>query len=237
MNKETETGTTFDRSAAIFMAFVCIISLLAVTGWLFNLPILASLRPEYIPMAPATAILFLGLCSTWLIHRVYPSKNVLRVFVQSSLVGMLIIVLILAVRFFTGLGPDLENLLYPNPTLFGQFLTARMSPLSALGFFLAIPAFLLMTGSQPGKRNKSASAVLSLALFVLSGLIIVGYLFGAPPFYGGPLIPLSLTSALGFGFLSLGLLMMSGPACWPVRMYVGHSLKARLLIPGSSILL
>jgi hypothetical protein len=32
------------------MAFVCAISLLAGAGWLFNQPILASLRPEYIPI-------------------------------------------------------------------------------------------------------------------------------------------------------------------------------------------
>ena len=60
MSKETGTQAAFERSAAIFMAFVCAISLLAAAGWLFNQPIFASLRPEYIPMAPSTALLFLG---------------------------------------------------------------------------------------------------------------------------------------------------------------------------------
>jgi len=50
MSKETGIQVAFERSSAIFMAFVCAISLLAGAGWLFNQPILASLRPEYIPI-------------------------------------------------------------------------------------------------------------------------------------------------------------------------------------------
>jgi len=65
MGKGTVKLTIFERNAAIFMAFVCAISLLAVTSWLFNQPILASLSSEYILMSPVTALIFLGLCSTW----------------------------------------------------------------------------------------------------------------------------------------------------------------------------
>jgi diguanylate cyclase (GGDEF)-like protein/PAS domain S-box-containing protein len=229
MSKVTAPQSKLQRFEIIFMAFVCVISLLAASGWLFNLPILASLRSEYVPMAPATVLIFLGLCVTWLIHRVFPAKHGIRILVQASLAAMLIIVLVLAIRYFTGFGPNLEQLLYPNPTLLGQILTARMSPLTGLGFFLAIPAFLLLTGDQPGKRTKSSSAALSLALFVFSGLVSLGYLYGAPPFYGGTLIPVAITTALSFLFLSLGLQMMAGPACWPLRMYVGRSLRARLM--------
>jgi diguanylate cyclase (GGDEF)-like protein/PAS domain S-box-containing protein len=239
MGKETENRTTFERNAAIFMAVVCAISLLAGAGWLFNQPILASFRPKYIPAAPADVLIFLGLCSTWLIQRVFHARRGMRILVQAGLLGMLIVVLILAIRYFTGLGPDLEKLLYPDPPLFGQFSSARMSPLSALGFFLAIPAFLLMTGGKPGTRTKSASAVLSLALFIFSGLICLGYLYKAPPFYGGSLIPEALTSAISFWFLSLGLLMTAGPSGWPARIFTGPSINARLMrafIPASILI-
>jgi diguanylate cyclase (GGDEF)-like protein/PAS domain S-box-containing protein len=236
LSTETETPGAFERGAALFMAFVCAICLLAVSGWLFNHPILASLRPEYIPMAPSTALLFLGLCSTWLIQRVYPTRRGIKILVQASLLGMLLIVFVLALRYFTGLGPDLEKLLYPAPPMFGRFSSARISPLSALGFFLAIPALLLLTAGKPGSRTKSASAVLSLALLIFSSLICLGYLYGAPPLYGGTLIPVAVTSAISFLFLSLGLLITAGTAVWPTRRYVGPSLKARLMrtfIPAS----
>jgi len=236
MSKETGTQGTFERSAAICMAIVCAISLLAGAGWLFNRPILASLNPKFIPMPPATAIIFLGLCGAWLIQRIFPSRRGMSTLVQATQVGMLIIVIILALRYFTGLGPDLEKILYPAPPMFGKFSSARMSPLSALGFFLAIPAFLLMTGSKPGTHTKSVSPVLSMTLFIFSSLICLGYLYGAPPFYGGTLIPVALTSALSFWFLSLGLLMTAGTSGWPARFFVGPSLKTRLMrtfIPAS----
>jgi diguanylate cyclase (GGDEF)-like protein/PAS domain S-box-containing protein len=229
MSKETGTQGTFERSAAICMAVVCAISLLAAAGWLFNKPTLASLNPKFIPMPPATAIIFLGLCGAWLFQRIFPDMRWIRTLVQATLVGMLIIVINLALRYFTGLGLDLEKLLYPAPPLFGQFSSARMSPLSAMGFFLAFPAFLLLTGGKPGQNIRSVSAALSLVLFVLSSLVLIGYLFKAPPFYGGTLIPMSITSGISFWFLSLELLLMAGPDIWPVRMYVGSSLRARLM--------
>ena len=229
MSKDGGIQTAFDRSAALFIALVCATSLLAGTGWLVNQPILASLRPEYIPMAPATVLIFLGLCGAWLVQCYFSAWRRMRILLQGALVGMLILVITLALRYFTGLGPDLEKLLYPAPVLFGPFTSARMSPLSALGFCLAILAFLFLTGAKPGSHTKSVSSALSMALFILSGLICLGYLYGAPLFYGGTLIPMALTSGISFWFLSLGLLMTAGPASWPARDFTGPSLKARLL--------
>jgi diguanylate cyclase (GGDEF)-like protein/PAS domain S-box-containing protein len=236
MSKVTANRTVLERNAVLFMAFVGVINLLAVAGWLFNQPILASLRPEFLPIAPATALIFLGLCGIWLIQRSFPTRSGMRILVQAGLWGMLIIVLILAIRSLTGHGPDLEQWLYPNPPLFGQIPSGRMSPLAAPGFFLVIPAFLLMTSREPSQHAKSSAAGISVAAFTLSGLFLLGYLYGAPLFYGGTTIPLAITTALSFFFVSLGILMMAGPSCWPLRMYTGHSLRARFLrafIPAS----
>jgi diguanylate cyclase (GGDEF)-like protein/PAS domain S-box-containing protein len=239
MNKSGAPRLTFELSAAICTAFAGAISLLAAAGWLFNQPLLASFNSKYIPMAPATAIIFLGLCATWLILRVFPHRRWVRRLELAALVGIFIIVFILALRYFTGLGPDLEKILYPAPPLFGRFSSARMSPMSALGFFLAILAFLLLTAGAPGTRTHRLSAVPAVALFIFSSLVILGYLYGAPPFYGGTLTPMAVTSALAFWFLSLALLMTVGPTGFPVRVFLGASLKARLLrtfIPASLLI-
>jgi diguanylate cyclase (GGDEF)-like protein/PAS domain S-box-containing protein len=236
MRKETGIQAAFGRSAAIFMAFVCAISLLAGTGWLFDKPILASLSSEYIPMTPVSVLIFLGICGVWLMHRVFPARHGMRILVQAVLVGMLLIVIMLILRGFTGVSPDLEKILYLSPPLFGQFTSASISLLPALGFLLAISALLLMTGIKPGTRAKSFSAALSLVLFILSGIIILGFLYGALPFFEGSLIPMALTTVISFWFLSLGLLMTAGPASWPARDFTGPSLKALLLrsfIPAS----
>jgi diguanylate cyclase (GGDEF)-like protein/PAS domain S-box-containing protein len=143
--------------------------------------------------------------------------------------GLSLMVILLALRYFAEARFDLDKLLYSNPSLYDRISTARMSPLTALGFFLAIPAFLLLNGGTPGLRALKTSAALSLALFLLSSLLCLGYLFGVPPFYGGALIPVSITTAYSFWFLSLGLLVMAGPTCWPLRVFAGQSLRARLM--------
>ena len=229
MRKEAETRTAFSRSMVLFMAIVGAINLLAMVGWVNNLPILASLRAEFIPMAPITVLIFLGLCVVWLIYRVFSARYWMKILVQVSLVGLLIIVIILALRYFTKFGPDLENWLYPNPPLLGGIETARISPLTILGFFLTILAFLLMIGRESGQFPISASGALSLIVLILSGINILGYLYRAPLFYGGTLIPVGITTALSFMFLSLVLLMTAGPSRWPIRVFVGTSLKARLM--------
>ena len=198
MNRETETQKSLDRYSSILLAFVIFINIMAVAGWLLHKPILASLRREYIPMAPATALVFLVFCGVWLIQKRFFYKPKVRTLIRLILVGMYLLVLLLTIRYFTGLGPDLEQLLSPNPPLFGQILSARMSPLTALGFLLAIPAFLLLTSLEPGKRKKSISAILSFIVLVINGIFYLGYLFRAPLFYGGKFIPIALTSVLAF---------------------------------------
>ncbi|MGA2505754.1 MAG: hypothetical protein ABSG01_16865, partial [Anaerolineales bacterium] len=204
MSKASVIRTNQDRYADLFMGFVLLFSLVAVTGWLVNQPILASLGNAFIPMAPGTALIFLGLWCTWFIRRIFAAKRGMRIVIPTIQLGLMVVVVLLAVRALTGLGPDLEKLITPNPPLLGQIVTGRMSPLSALGFLLAIPALLLMSTDEPGPCTKSATAGLALLLFSLSGLITLGYLYGAPLFYGGTTIPVALTSALTFLFLSLG---------------------------------
>ncbi len=236
MSEESANQKTFDRLAAWFMVFVCAISLLAIIGWLIDQPILASLSPEFIPMAPSTALLFLGLCGIWLIHRVFSARRKIRILVQAGLVGILLIVILLTIKYFTGLGPDLEQLLVPDPGFLGEIERARISPMTALGFFLTLLALLILTRREPDPKPKNFSAGLSLGVFIFSSLIILGYLYNVPLFYGGTFIPVAATTALSFLFLSLGLLLTAGPDCWPARRYIGPSLQARMMrafIPAS----
>ena len=239
MNRDPKTRSGFDISALLFMALVCLISLLALTGWLLNQPVLASFHPAYIPMAPSTALIFLALGITWFLTIPNQPRRAIRILIQAVLVGLFFFVLLLAYRFLTGTGPDLEGWLFPAPTLFGQILTARMAPLSALGFILLIPASFLMTIRVQGGFNKDLVGGIALVVFLLGFMILLGYLFGAPLFYGGTIIPVALPTALSFWFFSLGLILTAGPTCWPAREFIGFAIKPYLLrtiIPTTIIL-
>ena len=221
--------TAFELAAAIFMSFTCAISLLALLGWSIKQPILASLRADYLPMAPATALSILLFFSLWLCNKIFAGRKNIRVFILAGFLLLMVFILTLTIRYFTGLGPDLENLIAPNPVKFGQVISARMSPLTSLGFLLAICSFLLLSGNRSTQRIKTTGASLALSVFILSGINILGYLFGAPFFYGGTLTPEALPTAFAFLFLSLGLLMFAGPSCSPVTLVTGTSLHARLM--------
>ncbi len=221
--------TNQDRYADLFMSIVFAISVLALIGWLVNKPILASFSSAYIPMAPGSGLILLGLWSTWCIRRVFPARGGTRIVILVLQLGMFILVVLLAVRAMTGFGPDLEKIIYPNPPSFGLITSGRMSPLAAAGLFLAIPAMLITTGLNPSQRAKNITAILALVLFTFSGILLIGYFYGAPLFYGGTTIPVAFTTSLSFFFLSLGVLMMAGPNAWPVKSYMGNSFRARLL--------
>jgi PAS domain S-box-containing protein len=236
MNKETGSLTPYNRNAVIFISIPCAISLLAIIGWMIGRPTLASLLPSYIPMAPTTSLIFLLLGILWFTYKYFGDRPGLRIIIQISLMGLLIVVFLLTLRYFTGYGPDLEQALVPNPPLFGQILSARMSPLTAMGFILSISAFLILTLRRPGKRVKTTAASISVVVLLLGVINCIGYLYGAPLFYGGKLIPEAVTTALSFVFLSLGLLMTAGPNCWPINIFIGPSPKARLMrtfVPAS----
>jgi len=57
-------------------------------------------------------------------------------------------------------------------------------------------------------------------------VILIGYLYGTPLLYGGTM---ALTTAIAFVFLSFGLLTAVGPDYLPVRLFIGHSMRARLM--------
>ncbi len=88
MNRETETQKSLNRYSTILLAFVIFINLMAVAGWLLHKPILASLRREYIPMAPATALVFLVFCGVWLIQKRFFYRSTVRILVRLILVGI-----------------------------------------------------------------------------------------------------------------------------------------------------
>ena len=77
--------------------------------------------------------------------------------------GLFLIILaavLLLISFPANLGFDLEHFLAPNPPLFGQVQTGRISPVSSLAFLLTGLSFLLQTWAdaraktirQPGRH-------------------------------------------------------------------------------------
>ena len=78
MSSGIQNPAAFKRCTTFLILFVSALSLLTVTGWLFNRPILASLQSAYIPMAPASALIFLKVSGTFGLSRMEPVQFLWR---------------------------------------------------------------------------------------------------------------------------------------------------------------
>jgi PAS domain S-box-containing protein len=112
-----------------------------------------------------------------------------------------------------------------------------MSPITAAAFVLASASLLLLAlFSLVGKeRARSLASILAILVSVIGFVTIIDYLYNAPLWYGGSImpyqlvIPVALPSGLAFLLLGAGLCASAGPASWPTRILIGSSVRARLL--------
>lgn len=207
------------RRAAVAGALVPLsLSLLAVVAWLTGFLRLASVRAEYIPMAPSTAIGFA------LVGVARDASAVTRNAARAVAALVTVLAVIKLVEFFTGAAIlDLEAALVARPGEFGTVPLARMSPLTAISFLLVGFALAGLTGSS------RAAGVLGGLVILVGGTVALGYMFRAPLLYGGRIIPMALTTGIGFICAGVALVSLAGPDSLPLRPFCGSSARARPL--------
>ncbi|KAF0146283.1 MAG: PAS/PAC sensor hybrid histidine kinase [Nitrospirae bacterium] len=219
----------FKRASLVCMSVALALGIAAIAGWLLNLYTLAGIRSEYIPMAPSTAIAFIILSSAFFIRTLKPLSNAGRLFSIIVSGFVLFVSSLVIIQFLGGISSDIEKILVRTPAMLGRVPIGRMSPITAISFFLIGTSGLLFHLSSEKKNIEKAAALLA-AVQVLAGFIILlGYAYGAPFLYGGRIIPVALTTAVAFVFLGSGVLLSAGSHLWPVNSFRGSSTRARLL--------
>ena len=200
----------FSSSAAIFTVMV---SILGALGYLSGLEELGRINKNFIPMAPSTiaCFLFLGI-SILVLNSTGPSKAKSSILMMVSFLVAVFGILEVA-GYFSGLDLNFEDVLVPDFGVLGEVPIARMSPVTGVLFFLsgsALISFLL-----PISLVKSSLIryylVNGIGIFVLllSLIFCLAYLYGSPFLYGqGTTVPMALTTAVGFLFLSFSILSL-----------------------------
>lgn len=198
------------------------LGLLTLIGWISGVPILASVRAKYIPMAPSTAFCFTLIGVGLIAHRLIgASRWILRV--AASVV--LAVACAKLVEIFGNLNFGIDAWFVRNPGLFGAVPTGRMAPMTAINFlFIGIGLFAL-TGKQPAKLAGPLGALAA----AIGAVVLVGYWYGTPLLYGGHTIPVALSTAGGFFLSGIAILMVAGAKGWPLRAFLGVSTRALLL--------
>ncbi|MCC6524252.1 MAG: HAMP domain-containing histidine kinase [Polyangiaceae bacterium] len=206
-------------------ATMACVGVAALLGWSTGTPLLASGVPNAVPVAPATAVL-LGAegVALALLARAAPRARALALAVCVAGVG----VVALAVLRMAGLPlANAERLFFEAGTPVHGAAVGLLSPLTVVAFGLTTTALgLLLRGSA---RSRAAAVAPGLAAGLLGAAVLVGYAYRAPLLYDTALIPMALPTGLGFTAAGVALVALAGSAAWPVRAFVGTSVRARLL--------
>jgi serine phosphatase RsbU (regulator of sigma subunit) len=222
VSEEGSESRSFRIIPLICALLAIALGLLTLIGWISGVPLLASVRANYIPMAPSTAFCFtlIGVGLT-----AYLLKAALRWIPRVVASVVLVVVCAKLVEIFGDLNFGIDLWFVRNPGLFGAVPTGRMAPMTAINFLFIGTGLLALTGMRPAKFAGPLGALAA----VIGAVVLVGYWYGTPLLYGGHTIPVALSTACGFFLSGIGIVMAAGATGWPLRAFLGDSTRALLL--------
>src|ERR1041385_2800079 len=139
-------GRSFHIIPSICGSLTIALGLLTFIGWISGLPLLASVRAKYIPMAPSTALCFSVIGIGLIVHIWKPTLRSIPRFGACLVLAVACTKLIEIIgRFHFGI----DAWFVRNPELFGAVPTGRMAPLTASNFVFIAIALLALTGRRP----------------------------------------------------------------------------------------
>ena len=163
-------------------------------------------------MAPSTALLFVLNGTALPLRECLPKTTLCSRL--SSLLGWTGSILSLLLLILSMLGVQLRAE-YLGMNITGVVAGApvgHMAPLTALCFVIIGASFLL---HQKDGRRALAAFWIAAVVFLVSVILTIGYLVGAPLFYGTGIIPPAMTTSLAFLLLGVALLFSTGRRIWP----------------------
>ncbi|MCX9009575.1 MAG: ATP-binding protein [Candidatus Methanoperedens sp.] len=228
-NNSDTSRNIFNIIALVCSAITASIGILVIAGWEMRLRILTSFGTNYVPMSPSVALAFILLGSAWLFYSLMPARWFSKIYVLASVLFTLILVLLNLIQFFTGAEIGIEEVLIRrvlalSPPIRGAGV---ISLITAACFLLSCIAMILQL-LVPKRLVADLSAGLASVVVLANLVILLGYLYGAPLFYGGEVRPVAFPVAIAFVTLCLGLIATAGPDYFPLRLLLGPSVAAIL---------
>ena len=216
------------KTAEICAGFTVGLAFLAAIGWLMDMLLLAQVKSSYIPMAPSTALSFILLGSGAYVRVRWPHHYFVKLWNWIGGIAVLVFGGILISQVAADFGSDIEGLMFGT---FGAFEDVSMGRMSIITAGLLVLSSLSVVISLAGaeKHPVLAADILSFIVIASGFTLVLAYLYGTPVLYGKGVVPPALPTALSFLFMGLALLSLSGMKGWPLRVFVGTSMRAVLL--------
>ncbi|HZE72632.1 MAG TPA: ATP-binding protein [Pyrinomonadaceae bacterium] len=196
----------FERISKACGLLAVTIGVFALMGWFTGSVALKGIRPDYIPMAPNTALVFI------LLGFVLVGLNSEK---RRAVVGARVATLLSLLLVGTRLGEYLIDIHGQVDHLFLSFPaeTLGLAPIGKMAFYTAATFFLLSLAfffcTFPSRWTNNFTKGLSLVVAFIGAVFSLGYVYGAPLMYGRASIPMALNTAVCFVVLGSGLLVKS----------------------------
>jgi len=198
------------ENKSLFIFAMLAMAVMGLTGYVPGLELLASVRHNYIPMAPSTAVFFILLAAIFLIlNSGFKLKPVLFLLLSMFVVLFSILEII---GYFIRADLTFEEFYIPLEGELDGVPIARMSPATGGLFFLSGIAIIIIILQRVYFITNSvlrwSLTGLGLVVLLVSFVFCLAYLYGTPLLYRqGDLIPVALTTAIGFMFLATYILI------------------------------
>ncbi len=219
----------FVRISQVCCGITIGMGVLTFVGWLSGLRLLASVRPNYIPMAPntATAFIILGIAVLALTFQSF--CRFFRWFSAFSAILTIVLSILTLIQYFIRVDLNIDQMILRTSGLLGKVPVGCMSPITGGNFLLVGVALLLLSLPSYERLTRDISSCLAIVTTITGLVVILAYLYGTPILYGGNTIPMAVTTACAFVCLGIALIATSGLECLPVRLFAGTSTRARLM--------
>jgi PAS domain S-box-containing protein len=224
------------RSVPILISRICacitlIIASIAIMGWAADLRILARVSPQFIPMAPSTAVVFVLLSIAVLAKSLWPTHRTAHWFGWSVSTVVSVVGLLILAQHVGGFDVGMEELLSRTSETFGLVQIARMSPITALVFLLSgLSLFTQIIPSTQWRISQEVSASMATGVAAGGMMVVLAYLHGSPLLHGAGMIPMALTTAIAFVFLGFAQMFGTSPLARSPRNFIPVSIALTVAI-------
>jgi two-component system, cell cycle sensor histidine kinase and response regulator CckA len=190
---------------------------------------LTGIRLEYSSVSPMSSVSFLSFGLILILH-VRKQFNQRSKTVFSAIIAFISLYgLLMFIGYFADINFTIESILFSVVGKLGPFDIKRMSPLAGILFFFSGVSLMLKVHSENQLRNLNLVGGYGLITLLAGFVATIGYLLSTPLLYGGTMIPLTVTSAIGFFILGCGLVEAAGPEMFFIRPFAGTSASAKML--------
>ena len=183
------------------------IALLTLGGWATGRLILASFGRDFLPVSPATALVFVLLGGALLVGSGRDAAQGARWLSRAGATVVLLMGMLSLAQYLTGADLGFEAWLSRRSDTFGQVPIGQMSPLTAGAFVVASLALLVLLGAPLRWRIvRDVAASAAACVMAVGVLVLLGYWSRTAFVFGGGVIPMALPTAAAFVFLGAGVL-------------------------------